>query len=83
MGVVFCLIFYEIKLLEVFGILLVVNNFVGLLCGFVFVIGFIGLGKLMIFVGIIDLVNCNWYEYIMMVEDLIEFLYCYKNCFVN
>lgn len=82
-GLVFCLILYYICSFVDFGLLDDIERFVYLLCGLVLVIGFIGLGKLTIFVALLDVVNKIWFVYIMMIEDLIEYLYIYGQCMVN
>lgn len=55
--VVFCIIFSDVLILDDLGVLdifkIIVDNF----CGFVLVIGFIGFGKLMILVVMVDYIN--------------------------
>lgn len=65
------------------GLFFVLKEFIKLNKGFVLVIGFIGLGKFIIFVLLIDIINIEWDLYIIILEDLIEYLYKYKKSIVN
>lgn len=61
----------------------VVKGFVDFLNGFVFVGGLMGLGKSIMFVVLIDYINCYYGCYIVMIEDLIEVVYVQCESLIN
>lgn len=82
-GMVFCVIFFKVKSVDELFLLFVVKIFVEECCGLLFVMGVMGFGKFIMFVSMIDYINFMCILYIVIVEDLIEFLICDKCLIIN
>lgn len=82
-GMVICVICSCILSIEELNLLQVLKDVIMILCGLVLVVGFIGFGKLILLVLMIDYCNSIIIGYIFIIEDLIEYLYKYKMLIVN
>ena len=71
------LCFEDFKLLEVLLSMVMEKR------GLVLFVGGIGLGKSIFLVVLIDYCNCNSGGYIIIIEDLVEYVYWYKKLIIN
>lgn len=81
-GMVLCCIEMCILIVEELSLLLIIKMLVMIKCGIILFVGVIGIGKLILLVVMIGYCNQNLIGYIIIIEDLIEFVYKYEGCII-